>query len=196
MRQTPFWPLVGIAAPPLLLALVGLFHPSELSKDTAQAWTTLHLFLMLVFPLLGVNFWWLVTGITGVSAWAIRVTGFLFMVYYGGMNLLSGIASGLVVQKTLSPASPEVNSLMNAGDSFSEIGGWAFFLGSLVVLFLYWQLVGRRAFAGSFLLIASAVLMLNAPLHHQLGWLPMLCMAAGFVLLMQCKPHFKRTPSV
>lgn len=193
MRQPNFWPILGIALSPLLLAVVGMFHPSELSRANAQGWTTLHLFLMLLFPMLGVNLWWLVTGIKGVSAWAIRVTGFLFIVYFGGLNVISGIATGLMVQKNLAPNSPQVEALTNAGETFNVIGGWAFLLGALVVLFLYWQLVGRRAFAGGFLLILSAILMLQFPLYHTLGWVTLVVMAVGFGLLQHSKVFFRES---
>ncbi|GEM47029.1 hypothetical protein [Deinococcus cellulosilyticus] len=191
MSQKSIWPIIGIALSPLLLALLGLFHPHDLNRMNAQSWTTLHLFLLLLFPMLGVNLWWLASGIPGVSAWAIRVLGMLYIIYYGALDVLAGIATGLMVQKNLNPQSSEVLALFNTGNTLSQIGVWSFLLASLVVLFLYWQLVGRRAFLGGFLLIASAFSFLNSHIYYPVGVITMLLMAAGFALLMQSRTYFR-----
>lgn len=191
MSQKSIWPVVGIAVSPLLLALLGLFHPHDLNRMNAQSWTTLHLFLLLIFPMLGVNLWWLASGISGVSAWAIRVLGLLYIIYYGALDVLAGIATGLMVQKNLQPDAPEVAALFNTGNTLSQIGVWSFLLASLVVLFLYWQLVGRRAFLGSGLLIAAAFSFLNSHIYYPVGVITMVAMAAGFALLMHSRQYFR-----
>ena len=191
MSQKSIWPVVGIAVSPLLLALLGLFHPHDLNRMNAQSWTTMHLFLLLIFPMLGVNLWWLASGIPGVSVWAIRVLGLLYIIYYGALDVLAGIATGLMVQKNLQPDAPEVTTLFNTGNTLSQIGVWSFLLASLVVLFLYWQLVGRRAFLGSGLLIAAAFSFLNSHIYYPVGVITMVVMAAGFALLMHSRQYFR-----
>ncbi|GGJ57911.1 hypothetical protein [Deinococcus roseus] len=191
MSQKSIWPVVGIALSPLLLALLGVFHPHELTRMNAQSWTTLHLFLLLLFPMLGVNLWWLASGIPGVSAWAIRVMGFFYILYYGALDVLAGIATGLMVQKNMAPDAPQVSALFDTGNTLSQIGVWSFLLGSLVTLFLYWQLVGRRAFLGGLLLIAAALSFLNSHIYFPVGVITMVVMAAGFAFLMHSRTYFR-----
>lgn len=70
-------PLLGIVAAPLLLAVMGLTHPRDLTPETARYWYVLHLLLLPVFPLLGVNLWWLLAGIPGPWAWVARILTFV-----------------------------------------------------------------------------------------------------------------------
>lgn len=55
MRSAKLLPILGIAATPLLLAMLGVTHPQVLTPETAPYWHTLHLILLALFPLLGVN---------------------------------------------------------------------------------------------------------------------------------------------
>jgi hypothetical protein len=89
-------PLLGIVAAPLLLAVMGLTHPRDLTPETARYWYVLHLLLLPVFPLLGVNLWWLLAGIPGPWAWVARILTFVYIPFYGALDVLGGIATGLV----------------------------------------------------------------------------------------------------
>src|SRR6266542_2906204 len=71
---------VGLALAPLVLAAVGVTHPQDLTPDTAFYWHYMHVALLPVFPLLGVNVWWLLAGVDGPLAWAARVLAFLYVV--------------------------------------------------------------------------------------------------------------------
>jgi len=67
------WPLAGIVGGPLALAALGTTHPLHLDGGTAGWWFHLHLLLIPLFPLLGVDLWWLLAGERGPLAWAGRV---------------------------------------------------------------------------------------------------------------------------
>ena len=72
------WPsVVAVTAPPLLLAGLGLTHPHDLSGASAGWWTSLHIILVPLFPLLGVSHWVLLHRRPGVIAWIGRVAAFL-----------------------------------------------------------------------------------------------------------------------
>jgi hypothetical protein len=56
------WPcFVAVTVPPLLLAGLGLTHPNDLTGASAGWWTSLHIILVPLFPLLGVSHWVLIT---------------------------------------------------------------------------------------------------------------------------------------
>ena len=89
--------LLVIALPPLALAVIGLFHPHDLNGDTAELWTTLHVVLLPLFPLLAVSMWQLVRGLTGVLAWSSRAAAFVFIPLYIALDSLAGIATGTLM---------------------------------------------------------------------------------------------------
>ena len=65
---------VSWLSPPLLLAGLGLTHPNDLSGASAGWWTSLHIILVPLFPL--VSHWVLLDGRPGVIAWNGRVAAF------------------------------------------------------------------------------------------------------------------------
>lgn len=59
--------VLGVAAT-LLLAFLGVTHPHLLNPETAPYRHTLHLILLVLFPLLSVNLYWLSSGF---SRWTV-----------------------------------------------------------------------------------------------------------------------------
>jgi len=77
------WPsFVAVTAPPLLLAGLGLTHPNDLSGASAGWWTSLHIILVPLFPLLGVTHWVLLHRRPSVIAWIGRIAAFLYIAFY------------------------------------------------------------------------------------------------------------------
>ena len=64
-------------------------------RDTRQA----------VFPLLGLDLWWVLQGVRHPLAWAARVLAFVYAGFYGALDVLAGIATGLMVSRRPPPAS-------------------------------------------------------------------------------------------
>ena len=58
--------VAAVTAPPLVLAGLGLTHPDDLTGVSAGWWTSLHIILVPLFPLLGVSHWILLHGRPGV----------------------------------------------------------------------------------------------------------------------------------
>lgn len=96
--------VAGIVAAPLALAALGLTHPVHLDGDTALWWHQLHIVLLPLFPLLGVNLWWLLAGLTGPLPWVGRIAGFVYIVFYGALDVLAGIAAGVVRERATQEA--------------------------------------------------------------------------------------------
>jgi len=90
--------VAAVVAGPLLLAALGVTHPQDLTEETASWWHELHTILVAVFPLLGLNLWWLLRGLEGVTAWLSRVAGFLYIVFYGALDVLAGVGTGATVE--------------------------------------------------------------------------------------------------
>jgi hypothetical protein len=187
LRSQAFLSLLGIAATPLFLAAMGLTHPYDLTPETAGYWYTLHYVLLPVFPLLGVNLWWLLANIPGPWAWLARILAFVYIPFYGALDVLAGMATGLVLsraQATDRPALAAVNLwLFTQGNELAKVGVWAFLLACVLTSVLLIRRVGRAALPGAVLLVASAVSFLSSHIYYPVGVLTMLVMAIGFASL-------------
>src|SRR3712207_3477546 len=76
---------------------MGLTHPHALTPETASYWYTLHYILLPIFPLLGVNLWWWLAEVRSPWAWLARVAAFIYMSFYGALDVLAGMGTGLVL---------------------------------------------------------------------------------------------------
>ena len=180
---------VGLALAPLVLAAVGVTHPQDLTPDTAFYWHYMHVALLPVFPLLGVNVWWLLAGVDGPLAWAARVLAFLYVVFYGALDVLAGIATGVVMERATAENSPQLTSvngwLFGEGNDLSFVGVWAFLLACALAAGVLWIRTTRRDLTavGGALLLAGAAIFLQSHIYFPVGVAAMLLLAAGFFLL-------------
>ena len=183
--------VLGIAASPVLLAIFGVTHPRVLTPETAFYWHALHLILLVLFPLLGINLWWLLSGFSGWLAWTARALGLIYITFYGALDVLAGIGTGVLVKNAPAANSPElsetVRSLFVAGNELSLIGVWAFLVACILTSAVLICQVGRFALPGALLLCGAAVPFLVSHIYFPLGVVTMLLMAAGFGLLMWAK---------
>jgi len=179
--------VAAIVAGPLLLAGLGVAHPQDLTAETASRWRDLHTVLLVVFPLLGLNLWWLLRGLDGVGAWLARVAGFLYIVFYGALDVLAGIGTGTTVEaarreghETFDDGNP---ALFDAGNALGEIGVWALLLGCTIAVALITWRVGRGALPGAVLLLLGCVLFTESHIYWPEGVGAVLMLGAGFGLL-------------
>lgn len=118
------WPsFVAVTAPPLLLAGLGLTHPNDLSGASARWWTSLHIILVPLFPLLGVSHWILLHRRPGVIAWIGRVAAFLYIAFYAVTDHIAGIGTGVVMQQSGASSTserPEIGWLFGVAN---DVGG-------------------------------------------------------------------------
>jgi hypothetical protein len=179
-------PVALVTAPPLVLAVVGFSHPHDLDAASAGWWTTLHLLLVPVFPLLGVAHWLLLRGFDGPIAWIGRIAAFGFLTYYGGLDCVSGIATGSVTKLGGVHAggdSPEVAALFEAGGLLGTIGGLAFLVAGVATAFVHVDRHGRDAAAGALATVAGCALFPVSHIYWPKGVVSLLVLAAGFGLL-------------
>ncbi len=179
--------VAGIVAAPLALAALGLTHPVHLDGDTALWWHQLHIVLLPLFPLLGVNLWWLLAGLTGPLPWVGRIAGFVYIVFYGAPDVLAGIAAGVVRERATQEGVPAALAaegwLFTVGNALADVGVWAFLLGCILASGLLYARLGRRALPGALCLCVAAVIFLQSHIYFPLGVVAMLLLAAGFGLL-------------
>ncbi|OLV15932.1 hypothetical protein BOO71_0013549 [Deinococcus marmoris] len=178
--------MAGLMLAPLVLAGLGLTHPHHLRADTATHWTAMHLALMPVFPLLGVNLWWLLSGVSGhtlsgVLAWVARVLAFVYIVYYGALDVLAGVGTGRLTLQGQDASA--IRLLFAEGNALAAVGVWAFLGASLLTCGLLMVRHGVRLWPGAVLLMLSSVSFLSSHIYAPYGVLTMLVMGLGMALL-------------
>lgn len=187
LARPAYLPIIGIVASPLLLAALGMSHPTNLTGDTAMWWHHLHILLLPIFPLLGVNLWWLLAGQAGPLPWFGRLLGFVYICFYSALDILAGIGAGIVREQATQRNAPELlvleGALFDAGNGLAEIGVWAFLLGCLLTSGLLIARHGSRALPGSAFLCVAAISFLRSHIYFPIGVATMLGLALGFGLL-------------
>jgi hypothetical protein len=116
-----------LAAPGLVLAVAGLFHPHHLTYDTSWRWSALHVPGLLVFPLVGWALAELVRGRRDAVAWLVRLAAYVYATFYTALDVVSGIAAGYVTHQ-LGPGVPrpdEVRLMFRIGTPLGEVGSYA-----------------------------------------------------------------------
>lgn len=183
---------IGAAAVPgLLLAGASLVHPGFLDPSTAQAWWKLHIPLIPLFPLLGGAVLLVVQGGRGVLPWIARIAAYLYACLYTALDTVSGIAAGLVTQRT--GGGPAVGDLFAVGDGLGHLGidvlAGAVVVAATVVIRAAAGTTGGARRAAVWVVPGVAVLLVACrgfSVHHIFspdGTWAMLGFAAGFALL-------------
>lgn len=97
------------AAPPLLLAILELFHPH--ARDLLQLDTTTWLFVhygqIPLFPLAALSVVALLSGCRDITATVSRVALFVFAVSFVAFDTAAGVVTGILVQAAQASSDPE-----------------------------------------------------------------------------------------
>lgn len=183
----------AVVAPPLVLAGIGVSHPHELTADSAEWWTNMHIVLALVFPLLAVCHWILLRGDNGVIAWVSRAATFVYIGFYGALDALAGIGTGTLVQEGLDAGGghhgsaaerdPAIEALFVIGNDLGYIGAYSFVMAGILTGVALFFKVGKRAVPGWIVLVAAGTLFSQKHIYWPLGVTAMLGLAVGFGLL-------------
>ncbi|MGH8933298.1 MAG: hypothetical protein ACRDZO_22345 [Egibacteraceae bacterium] len=172
--------VLGIVAGPLTLAALGLTHPSDLTSRTAPYWRDLHIILLPLFPLLGVNLWWLLGDARDPASWLARLAAFVFIAFYSGLDVLAGVAAGAVVAAGVSDVAGATSPLFAQASRLGAIGAGSLVIGTVITGIVLVVRTGRVAVPGAVLLVAGAVLFGRNHIYFPVGVSAMLVMAAGF----------------
>jgi hypothetical protein len=167
-----------VAVPGLLLAGFGAVHPARLDAATAPWWTTLHIILLPVFPLLGVAAWSLLASAPPWLRWPGRVAAFGYAAFYGGLDAVAGIAGGTVVHAQHG-ATPVVGAVFTAGDLVGHIGTACFLVAGVLIVVAAVLRAGWWAVPGGVVLLLASVSFLDSHIFWPRGVVTMLGVAAG-----------------
>lgn len=173
---------VALALPGLVLAGVGLTHPAGLTAATAHHWWTMHVVLLPLFPLLVVAFWVLLLGDRSPLAWLARIAGYGYAVFYTALDVLAGIAAGVVVERD-GRTGDQAARLIGVGDQLGLVGSWCFLVaGALTTAALVPR--GRRVvWPGGALVLIGGWGFLENHIFRPYGVLAQVGIAAGTALL-------------
>ena len=176
--------IAAVTLPGLILAAVGLTHPDRLTPETAQWWTTMHIVLLPLFPLLAVAIWVQLRRDRSPLGWAGRLAALAYAVFYGALDALSGIAAGTVVLAS-GGGGDEVAALIGTGGSFGRIGEFAFLAAVVCVLGSNWRAGLRSAsfWLAAVAVLGSAYVFTIRHIYAPFGVAAMLGLAAGFLAL-------------
>jgi hypothetical protein len=172
----------AMAAPGLLLAGFGLSHPAGLHAGDAQWWTTLHILLLPVLPLLGVGQWVLLAPAPRPLRWPGRLAAYGYATFYTGLDAVAGIAAG-TVEHDSGGVSPLTGRLFVIGDVLGHIGAWCFLAASVCVVAGAVRHTGWRGVAGAVLLLLASVSFLDSHLFWPRGVFTMFAIGVGMALL-------------
>ena len=175
--------LAAVALPPLVLSAIGLSHPKLLTVESAGWWTTMHVILVPLFPLLAVAIWILLRADRSALGWGGRVAALAYVAFYGALDAISGIAAGTVVLDTGS--TDDTGSLFAIGHRLGVIGGYAFLVALILVLGSAWRAGSRGVpfYVAAVVLLVSGYLFLSSHIYWPKGGLTMIGFAVGFFLL-------------
>ncbi|MEV5717570.1 hypothetical protein AB0L41_27070 [Amycolatopsis mediterranei] len=186
----------GYAVPGLVLAGFGLAHPLALSPASAPWWTSLHVVLLPVFPLLAVAQWLLLSSAPAALRRPGRLAAFGFAAFYGGLDAVAGIAAGTVVHAEHA-VTPVTGAVFGIGDSLGHTGALCFLAANVLIIAAVAREAAWRAAPGAALLLAASVSFYDSHIFWPRGVLTMLAVAAGMFLLAAVRePLPARTSSL
>jgi hypothetical protein len=192
--------VVVIAGPAVVLAGLGLTHPQQLTATSASWWTTLHIVLLPIFPLLAVSLWLLLRGVPGPVAWVARIAAYGYATFYSVTDVIVGIGAGELTRFNAARGLPErtveVDRLFGVGNDLGAIGIWCFLVACAATALAVVLRVGRRALPGALVLLLAGVLFTGGwHIYWPAGVVTMLVLAAGLGLLavVLSDPHPRRS---
>jgi hypothetical protein len=188
---------VLLVAPPLVLAVVLLWHPPGGDdvyagvRDDVDAWMLVHTVFLIFIPLMGLAGYLLVSGLTGRAATVSRVGMLLFLVFYTAYEVTVGVGTGILVDYANGLPAAEQDVVADAIQHYNRsdlVGDPLSF--SLLVGFFGW-VIGMLAAAVAFrsagaswpivVLIGLAALFAIHP--PPVGPIGLACFAAAAVLI-------------
>ncbi|HEV7788167.1 MAG TPA: hypothetical protein VGP05_04075 [Pseudonocardia sp.] len=173
---------VAVALPGLVLAGVGLTHPSVLTPATAHHWWSMHIVLLPLFPLLAVTFWALLYGDRTALAWLARIAAYGYAAFYTALDVLAGIAAGLVVEHD-GGTGENMARLIGVGDQLGLVGSWCFLVAGALTTAAIALRGGLWALPGGLLVLVSGWLFLEHHIFAPYGVLGQVGIAVGTALL-------------
>jgi uncharacterized membrane protein YGL010W len=188
----------AVILPPLALAVIGTTHPHHLTNASAVYWRNLHVITLPIFPLLGFAPWLIMRfRHSPVLSWAAAILGFIFAVFYTGLDVLAGIGAGGLKVDGMGMATTTVFGL---GDDLGRIGAIALIAAVLLAGIVTILGVGGRAIPGAILVFAGSVFLWRNHIFFPFGVLGQLLLALGWAAMIaairSAPRELRATPAV
>ena len=184
----------AVTLPPLALAIIGVTHPQHLTMASALYWRNLHVITLPIFPLLGFAPWLIVRFRHSLALnWAAGILGFVFAVFYTGLDVLAGIGAGGLKLDSMGMATGTVFGL---GDSLGKIGAIALIVAVLLAGIVSILSAGARAIPGSALVLAGSILLWRNHIFFPFGVLGQVLLGAGWVALLLALRRVSSGPGI
>jgi hypothetical protein len=172
----------AVALPPLALAIIGATHPQHLTMASALYWRNLHVITLPIFPLLAFAPWLIVRFRHSLAlSWAAGILGFVFAVFYTGLDVLAGIGAGGLKVDGMGMATTTVFGL---GDQLGRIGAVALIAAALLAGIVSIRSAGVRAIPGAVLVVAGTICLWHSHIFFPVGVIGQLLLAVGWIALV------------
>lgn len=181
MTARRLFPYLAVALPPLVLAAIGVTHPTTLTAESAEYWRNLHIASLPLFPLLGFAPWLIVRGSRPAIVSLAGILGFVYAVAYTGLDVLAGIGAGGLKLDDFGEATGTVFGL---GNVFGRIGAVAFVAACLLAAGVAIYRAGPSAVLGGLAVVVGSLLLLRSHIYFPFGVLGQLLLAAGWVITL------------
>ncbi|MDL5154662.1 hypothetical protein [Actinomycetospora termitidis] len=187
--------LAAAAIPPLLLAALGLSHPTVLTPESAPWWRDLHVIGLLLFPLLALGPWVVVRGRGLLLEGVVVVLGLVYACFYTALDVLAGIGGGHETM-ALGPG-PWVSALFGIADQLVVPGVYAYLAATVIggVTAIVVTPGPRRVLpvVGTVLAVGGAYSFLTSHIYYPVGVLTMVVLAVGWTAMAAGVPRPVRT---
>jgi len=170
------------AVPGLLLAGFGIAHPAVLDAATASWWTTLHVVLLPVFPLLAVAQWQMLSSAPSWLRIPGRLAAYGFATFYGGLDAVAGIAAGAVADAQHA-VTPVIGAVFAIGDLLGHVGAACFLAANVVIVIAATLRSKWRSVPGGLLLLIAGLSFIDSHIFWPRGVFTMLAVAIGMAQL-------------
>jgi hypothetical protein len=179
------WAILASAAPPLVLAGLGMTHPHLLAPPTAVWWRDLHVIGLVAFPLLALGPWVAVRGRGRLLEIVAAVLGLVYAAFYTALDAIAGIGGGAATL-AVGPG-PWVSSLFGVADQVVLPGVYAFLTATVVaaVAVVVTTAGAARLLAavGGVIAVAAAWSFLTSHIYYPVGVATMVVLAVGQTLV-------------
>lgn len=170
------------SGPPLVLAALGLVHPTQVDQDTAQTFWLLHVVLLPLFPLLAIGPWLVTRRGAPRLAWLTGLLGYAYATGYTVLDVLAGIGVGAL---GLRGADQEVlDTLGLQAYPFLVLAGWAFLAATALASAVALYRARLLAVPGTLLVLGGAWFFRHGHITWPQGGLSMVALAAGWLALL------------
>lgn len=174
------WTFVAALVPPIVVGLVGITHPQQLTQDASLYWRNLHVVFLPLLPLLALGPWVVANSVDRKLGHAVAALGYVYACFYTALDLLAGVGAGALK----SADADGVRVLFDLAADLGQVGSVAFIVATAVAAGCALSAARLRAMPGSILVLAGAYGYMEEHVYWPGGVASMFALATGWGLLL------------